>query len=77
MQKLVDWEQKDLEGKPITCSYYYDEPRLIIVRGNNSPEKSQEILHQSDVMDCYNARGRSKLQKHSKAVYDFLKGRGL
>ena len=77
MQRLTDWQQKDLEGNPITCYYYYNEPNLIVVRGDELPEDSQEVINQSDVMMCYNAKGRKYLQPQSRAVYDFLKGRGL
>lgn len=79
MEKITEW----IWDNPMTDtrqndSYWYDDGKLIVVRDDQKPEDSKEIMDVTDfVMPSYGARGYKSLRKQSQIVYDFCKAKGF
>ena len=78
MEKITSWLWKEApEAARSEDSYWYDDGKIIVVRGNARPEDSKEIMQAQDVLQSYAVRGREKLLNHSQIVYDFLVAKGF
>lgn len=76
IEKVTEWMwRQSPNSERRTDSYYYNNANgtIIVVRGNQAPEESAEILKAQEVWAAYKFRGRQKLQKHSQVMYDYLK----
>ena len=77
MEKVTSWLWRESKkAAPREDSYWFDNDNLIVVRGDELPADSKEMVSAAEAMLAYEVRGREKLQDHSKIVYDFLKSKG-
>jgi hypothetical protein len=77
--KVVSWLWRENRNKPKReDAYHYDdqEQTIVITRGTQTPEESKEMLPAIAFWESYKAKGREKLTKHGKVMYDFLKDIG-
>lgn len=73
MQKVTTWMWKEPGQERREDAYWYDGKNVIIVRGNQEPKESKEILDAEQQYLVLKLKGRDNLRfEHTKALYDFL-----
>lgn len=80
MEKITSWLWREFQNMPPKMgSYWYDKSTnsLIITRGNQPPELSDERIPADLAMTVFEMRGRRRLFQHSQAAFDVMKARGV
>lgn len=78
MEKVTSWIWDNLDsGTRSEDSYWFNNGKIIVVRGNNDPVESTEFIEPADIIRACEQRGNVGLPPHRQITYDFLKAKGF